>query len=156
MKKILSLVICGVLLFGVIGCGKDNNSNTLTCTGEYFLSYGFYMSMDYEGNIDGYAFEDKANMTGLGDVKYIFNFSENKVVSIKAQETISKELSQQDGAEEELEEMGDKVYKDNNGRFVVESTWGSDDRMVIAFNQFTDGKEDLKELLEEKTGLTCK
>ena len=186
MKKILSLILCGVLVLGTTGCGDDSSDNkndetkkdktsdaikedvkkeiALECSGDYLFNFGFIVGKEMQSleesepeKIHGYYFDD-AN--GIGNGEYRFVFENEKIVKMTSIETMnltsSKQVSDADIKEED-ESMEDcTLSRNNNGNVVIKCEFNTEDDYVKALNLDSKTSDDLKKILEDNTELVCK
>ena len=163
-KKILLSFVFLIGLFLITGCGS--NKNELKCSGKYVLSYdALYSTMN---SID----ENGEEVTeygvsfgydegyGKGEYTFTFNDDNTKIIGISGKETYSESISSE-FTNEQLEEYNDaaegaKYYRDRNGHVVIDFQTNPDSIMIKALNSNISSKNQLKEVLEEYTTLSCK
>lgn len=122
MRKIFSLVLCGIVLLGMTGCGDDSSNNkkenknegksnsevikdtvekeiSLECSGDYLFNFGFMVRKgaitkeeDNSDKIDGYYFDDGS---GIGNGEYRFVFDGEKITKMSSVETMNLTYSKQ-------------------------------------------------------------
>lgn len=123
MKKLFSLILCGILVLGITGCGNnetaidknnDNSNNNvqengntdkenikeekkeaLSCSGDYLFTLGFMVGKGQtsDGTQNISYAFDATDDMGKGE--YEFEFDDDKLVSMSSVETLSLSYSNQ-------------------------------------------------------------
>lgn len=184
MKKVLSLILCGILIFSITGCknNKETTNNSLTdsnnlenssketqekdsskmlkCSGDFLFTWGFMIGTNKtpEGKeIKTFAF---SNTDSIGDGEYEFTFDNDKLISMHSTETLSASNSNQISDSElnspDSQIKGCKLYRNTNKRVVVECNHNETSDYVNVLNTSANTKDKLKDILEKNTSLTCK
>lgn len=186
MKKILSMILCGMLLSTITGCGDDINDNkkdetkkdksydvikedvkkeiSLECSGDYLFNFGFMVGKGMQTaeesdseKIHGYYFNDGS---GIGNGEYRFIFDNGKIVKMSSIETMnltySKQISDADIKAEDDSMEDCTISRNNNGNVVIKCEFNDEDDYVKALNLDSKTPDDLKSILEKNTDLVCK
>lgn len=175
-KKILNLIIYGVLLVCITGCAnnklddnKTNNNqnshneslnNNLVCSGKISLLQDFYIQkkgLDSGGideNPENWKIGFDTSNENIETSEYTFIYNNDKLQSIKCKEIYKASVSES-ATDKDIQEMNEKsnikAYKDKNNRINMEYTLDENDDIVRALNI----QDNLKEKLEEHANLTC-
>ncbi len=180
-KKILSILLVGILVVGLTGCGNNiinktntkdfdtglnnnennnDNNNNLTCSGKTSLMtdifYGTTTSNGDHSNNDEdisiVAVEHSNEYIENGE--YIFVYNNDVLTSIIGKEVFKESFSTKI-TDEQMKEANEKenyrVYKDRNNKIIIEYTLDKNDDLFKALRN----ENNLKEWLEENTNLTC-
>lgn len=170
-EKILSILLVGILIVGLTGCGDKNtsnknsnselnsnentNANNLTCSGK--TSFVFDVLL---GKVDG---SDEYTNIGfteyskgyLENGEYTFVYDDETLTSVIGKEIFNESFNAgitDEQIKEANEEGSVRIYRDSNNRMVFEYTLDKDDDMI----KLLGDKNNLKEWLENNSNLTCK